>query len=103
MEKQKPVKWRNVDPQVWKPTEPEDYLEGFLVNAKISDRQDTGNQYFIENISGVYFVWGTTILDDRMKLVNIGDLVRITFVELTKNKKGQDLKIFKVEVGAVSK
>ena len=46
----------------------------------------------------MFFVWGTAVLDDRMKYVKIGQKVRITFGGKTTNKRGQTVNLFKVEV-----
>jgi len=101
MEEQKPIKWKDVEPGVWKPEKEEDFIEGILVNKKSAVNENESNQYFIENKDGIFLVWGSTIIDSRMKFIEVGSLVRITYKETTKNKKNQDLKIFKVQVGEI--
>jgi len=44
-------------------------------------------------------VWGSTVLDQRMMLVKIGDKIKITYKGLSEAKAGrQPAKLFKVEV-----
>jgi hypothetical protein len=43
-------------------------------------------------------VWGSAVLDDKIKLVKLGKPVRITY-RGTKNAKGRDIKVFELEIG----
>ncbi|MFO8090841.1 MAG: hypothetical protein R6U13_13455, partial [Desulfatiglandaceae bacterium] len=55
-------------------------------------------RYYIENQDGMFLVWGSAVIDDRMQYVKIGQKVRVTFERHTKNKKNQQVNLFKVEV-----
>ena len=46
----------------------------------------------------MFLVWGSAVLDDRMKFVRVGDKLKITFKGKGKNKKGQALNLYQVEV-----
>jgi hypothetical protein len=46
----------------------------------------------------VVFIWDSAVIDDRMQYVKIGQKVRVTFEGHTKNKKNQQMALFKVEV-----
>jgi hypothetical protein len=46
----------------------------------------------------MFFVWGSTVLDDRMLYVKVNQKIRITFEGKTKNKRGQDVNLFRVDV-----
>ena len=48
----------------------------------------------------MFFVWGSTVLDDRMQYVKTGKKIRITFEGKTKNKRNQDVNLFRVDVSA---
>jgi hypothetical protein len=94
--------WKEIEPNVWKPANPGDSIEGVLVN-KVPREQDMSAKYYIEvtepsGKTGIKMLWGSTVLDDRMQFVDPGQKVRITFKEKKKNKKNQDLNIYKVEV-----
>jgi len=91
--------WKTIEPDVWKPQEAGDNVTGILINKEPADEsRQLSARYSLEMNGKQVLVWGSTVLDDRMKYVNVGDKVRITFKEMTKNKRGQDVKIFKVEV-----
>jgi hypothetical protein len=55
-------------------------------------------KYYIETDNGMFFVWGSTVLDDRMQYVKVNQKIRITYEGKTKNKRGQDVNLFRVDV-----
>ncbi len=70
-----------------------------VIGSKYEANDHITNIYYLENESGIQMIRGIAVIDDRMKYVNIGDLVRINYNGATKNKKGRDVHMFKVEVG----
>lgn len=88
--------WKAIEPAIWKPVDDGDVIEGVLVHEE-PKTDDLSARYSIENERGQVLVWGSAVLDDRMKYVNVGSKVRITFKGMTKNKKGQPVKLFRVE------
>lgn len=90
-------KWKTIDPGTWKPEKEGDSIEGVLID-KTPKTADVGAKYHIENQDGMFLVWGSAILDDRMKYVNVGDEVRVVFKGKAKNKKGQDVNLYDVAV-----
>ena len=91
--------WKTIEPGVWKPEQDGDNIIGVLINKEPKDEQ-TGfsARYYLENEKGMFFVWGSTVLDDRMQYVKVGQKVKITFEGKTKNKRGQNVNLFRVEV-----
>jgi len=91
--------WKTIEPGVWKPVRENEQITGILVSKEPKD-EITGlsARYYLETKAGMFFVWGTAVLDDRMKYVKIGQKVRITFGGKTTNKRGQTVNLFKVEV-----
>jgi hypothetical protein len=92
-------KWKTIEPNVWRPKEKGDHIIGALVNKQPKD-EITGlsARYQIENREGMFLIWGSAVLDDRMQYAKIGDKIRITFDGKTKNKRNQDVNLFTVEV-----
>jgi hypothetical protein len=92
-------KWKTIEPNVWRPKETGDHIVGALVNKQPKD-EVTGlsARYQIENQEGMFLIWGSAVLDDRMQYAKIGDKIRITFDGKTKNKRNQDVNLFTVEV-----
>ena len=91
--------WKTIEPGVWKPEQEGEQITGVLVSKTPKDEK-TGlsARYYLETEAGMFFVWGTAVLDDRMQYAKIGDKVRITFEGKTTNKRNQTVNLFKVEV-----
>lgn len=88
-----------INPQVWKPASKEDKVEGEFLRTKEEVGANKSKLHCFRNSNGGEFsIWGSTVLDDRMAYVKPGDYVRVTFKGEEKNKRGQPVKIFKVEV-----
>ena len=96
-------KWKTIEPNVWRPKDKGDHIIGALVNKQPKD-EITGlsARYQIENQEGMFLIWGSAVLDDRMQYAKIGDKIRITFDGKTKNKRNQDVNLFRVEVSESS-
>jgi hypothetical protein len=47
---------------------------------------------------GMFLVWDSAVIDDRMQYVKIGHKIWVTFECHAKNKKNQHVNLFKVEV-----
>jgi hypothetical protein len=93
--------WKTIEPGFWKPENDGDLIEGVLIEKQPENKEKKLSAlYSLENKDGHFLVWGSAVLDDRMRYVSIGDLVRITFKgkKDSTTKKGQTIKIFKVEV-----
>ena len=92
-------KWKTIEPGVWKPEKEGDNIIGVLVNKAPKDEQSgLSARYYLENQEGTFFVWGCAVIDDRMQYAKIGQKVKITFEGKTKNKRNQDVNLYKVEV-----
>jgi hypothetical protein len=91
--------WKTIEPRVWKPLKAGDYIIGNLVNKEPKD-EITGfsARYYLENQEGMFFVWGCTVLDDRMQYAKIGSKIRITYEGETTNKRHQKVNLYKVDV-----
>lgn len=91
------TQWEEVQAGVWKPEKEGDSIEGVLINKKDEVGINNSKAYYIENKDGVHMVWGSTVLNERMQLVNVGELIKITYKGAQENKKGQPTKIFRVD------
>ena len=94
--------WKPIEPNVWKPAQAGDNIIGVLVNKTPKDENNgLSAKYHLENYQGMMLVWGSAVLDDRMQYVPVGSKVRITYDGKTKNKRNQDVNLFKVEVAEI--
>jgi hypothetical protein len=91
--------YMEITPEVWKPEKEGDSCNGELVRKEVDVGPNKSRLYYLKGEDGDQFsVWGSTVLDNRMDFVNLGDYIRITYKGTQKNKRGQDTKIYKVEV-----
>jgi len=92
--------YQEIRPSIWTYEKDGDFIEGVLIRVQANIGVNQSMLYSIEMPEGVKNVWGATILDERMALVNVGDKIRITYKGLAQQtKKGKNpAKIFKVEV-----
>lgn len=88
--------WISTDPRIWKPENDGDALTGKLLQKRERGGKYQSESYVIENHEAMYIVFGTAVLEDRMKNVSVGDIVRIVYKGVEKNKRDEDTKIFEV-------
>ena len=91
------MEYEEINPQVWKPENAGDQIEGRLKTKSTNVGVNNSNTYHIETKTGIMMVWGSTILDMRLEFAEVGEFVKITYKGKEKNSKNQDVNIFKVE------
>ena len=90
--------WDYIEQEVWKPTDDQNTIVGKLVGKEPKD-ENIGARYYIENESGKFMVWGSTILDAKLMYVSPGEVVKIVYEGKSKGRQGQDINNFAVAVG----
>jgi len=91
--------YEEINPSVWTYDKDGDSIEGVLIGKESEVGENNSWMYNIETPEGVKSVWGAAILDSRMKLVTVGNKVKITYKGLGEAKGGKNApKIFRVEV-----
>jgi len=91
--------YKEINPTIWTYDTDGDFIEGFLIHKSDNVGENKSWMYNLETSEGVKSVWGSAVLDSRMKFVNVGEKVKITFKGLGEAKAGRSApKIFKVEV-----
>jgi len=97
------MKYKESTGNFWKPTKEGESVEGLYINKEAGVGPNKSNIYYIEKLEDheVVQIWGTTILDQRMMPVRIGQQVLITYKGLGEKGKGgkQAPHIWKVEYG----
>lgn len=90
------------NPGFWKPEKEDDSIEGVLIKIVENVGANKSMLYTIEKDGKPTNIWGSTILDQRMVGIKVGDLIRITYKGLGEKVGGKNApKIFKVEVDKV--
>lgn len=94
------MEFKKIDPGVWKPKEAEEAIEGVLISIDEDSGKFNSMIYHIENDKGEQIVvFGSTILNDRMKYIKEGDYLKIVYKGITKNSNKQDVKLYDVYKG----
>ena len=88
--------WVSTQAKIWKENGAGDAIEGKLIDRRENGGKYGNESYTLENDDGVFIVFGTTVLEDRMKSIAIDDLIRIVFKGIEKNKRDENIKIFEV-------
>lgn len=92
--------YKEINPDVWTYEKDGDAIEGVLVEVENDVGSNKSMLYSLEVSPGVFkSIWGSVILDQRMRFVKVGQKVRVTYKGLSEKKAGKNpAKIFKVEV-----
>ena len=90
------MEFNKISPGVWKPATAGDTMEGVLISSEIG-KKFGGKVYHLETPDGGQVViFSTTVLEDRMSYIKVGDYCKIVFNGTQKNSKGQETKMFDV-------
>ena len=90
------MEFKPINPGVWKPLNDGDTMEGVLVSSELG-KKFGGKVYHLETPKGEQVViFSTTVLEDRMSYVKVGEYVKIIYKGTMKNAKGQETKMFEV-------
>lgn len=86
------AEWKESTGNTWKPEEKGDAIEGLLVDVEKGVGENNSTRYTIqETKTGENFgVWGSAILDSRMKGIAVGMEVKITYQGLGDKKPGKN-------------
>jgi hypothetical protein len=85
-------------PTFWEPEAIGETLQGKYIDLEEDVGQFKSNLYTLKTSKGEMKIWGSKVLDELMKKVNLGWEVRITFNGKQPSKSGKNpWKDFKVE------
>lgn len=94
MEKQ----YEDVEQEFWSFNTAGESISGIYRGMEKDVGENKANVYNIEKDDGkVICIWGSMVLDQKMKLVCLGDELRIIYEGIEKPEKGKTYKKFKVQ------
>jgi len=94
------MEFKKIEPNIWKPEKEGDEITGILISKEDSVKFKNTNYHIETSNQEQKMIFGTTILNDRMKFVNVGDTIKIIYKGIIKNAKKQDTKVFEVYKGS---
>ena len=83
----------------WIPEKENDEIEGKLIRIDEEVGENKSMLYTLETENYVRGVWGSTVLDEKMKIFEVGDYVKIVFLGKKKGSKKEGYKDFDVFKG----
>lgn len=84
--------WKENTGNTWKPENKDDEVVGILVDVEHGVGDNNSTMYTIEQASNheSISVWGSAVLDSRMKGISVGEEVRIVYKGLGDKKPGKN-------------
>ena len=83
----------------WIPEKEGDEIEGKLIRIEENVGTNESMQYTLETEDSIRGVWGSTVLDEKLKIFEVGDDVKIVFLGKKKGSKVAEYKDFDVYRG----
>ena len=84
--------------ETWNPEENKS-IEGKYVELKSNVGANGSQMYVLETVDGNVSVWDTTVLNTKMKTVNLGDTVKLVYLGVKESpKSGRSYKDFDIFV-----
>lgn len=94
------TKYEDVPENFWEPKEVEDSVSGILIKIQREVGPNKSSLYSLEGKDGaVNLVWGSTVLDNKMAAVVVGNDIKIIYLGVKSGK--QDYKDYKVQRAVV--
>lgn len=82
----------------WNPKEKNDSIEGelLMIEEEVKVKDYTYKGYILETANNIQEVLGSAVLDSKMRMIKVGDRVKIRYLGEEQSGKGQSYKKFKV-------
>ena len=84
--------WKENVGGTWKPEKKDDEVVGILVDVETGVGRNGSTMYTVEQSSNheTVNIWGSTVLDSRMKGIKVGEEVRIVYKGLGDKQPGKN-------------
>jgi len=84
--------WKENTGNSWKPEKKDEEVVGILVDIEANVGQNGSMMYTVEQTSNheTVNIWGSTVLDSRMKGIKVGEEIRIIFKGLGDKQPGKN-------------
>jgi len=92
--------WKKLS-SAWKPEKKDDEISGRILRIEKEVGENKSMLYTLETKEAIKGVWGSTVLDEKMKHFRKGDHVKIIFLGKKEGGKKEDYKDFEVYAGRI--
>ena len=92
--------YKDVDQEFWNYEKEGDFIAGIYLGMRQEVGENKANLYNLRTEKGVISIWGSTVLDTKLPLLEVNDDIKIIYLgEKTGSgsRKYKDFKIQKVE------
>lgn len=91
-------KYEDIKEEFWKPENEGDFICGVLARVQPEAGQNKSMLYSLKKEDGkIVNVWGSTVLDDKIAIINQGDDIKIVYEGKVKPEKGKAYHNYKVQ------
>lgn len=80
----------------WKPENPNDEISGKLIKIDSEVGENKSMMYIFVTETNIQGVWGSTVLDEKMKVFNVGNFVKIVFLGKKEGSRKEGYKDYDV-------
>jgi len=87
----------------WIPEKEDDAIEGKLLRVDSEVGENKSMFYILETKESIRGVWGSTVLDEKMKIFEVGNYIKIVFLGKKKGTRAEEYKDFDVYRGEETK
>ena len=88
--------YEDVQSDFWTPENKDDSISGIYLSNQEKVGENESMVYNLETENGIKSIWGSTVLDTKMKLLKFGDDIKIIYLGETKGKS-RTYKDFKIQ------
>jgi len=96
----KEITWKKLS-SLWIPEKKDEEISGRLAKVDVGVGENKSMLYTIETEDAVRGVWGSTVLDGKMRFFEVGDYVKIVFLGKKEGGKKESYKDFEVFFGRI--
>lgn len=92
--------YEDVEFTFWKPEKENDFICGVYKGIGKNVGENKQNVYHLQTDSKVISIWGSTVLNGKMELVQVGDDIKIIYLGESPSgqRKGKDYHNYKVQI-----
>lgn len=90
--------YEDIEAEFWSPEKENDAVVGIYLSSEDNVGENKSKVYNLEMPNQkIISVWGSVVLDSKMKLIRFGDDIRIVYLGKVKPSQGREYKDYKIQ------